>query len=87
MEPEPKRRQLIPVVFDKNDVSPSGMCESTESGIYTRGSLKRLHYVNCCADIEETYYACIISEEENVELEKALKVSSCVCYKVTVDFV
>ena len=32
MEPEPKRRQLIPVVFEKNDASSSEMCESTESG-------------------------------------------------------
>ena len=35
MEPEPKRRQLIPVVFEKNDASSSEMCESTESGTYS----------------------------------------------------
>lgn len=28
------------------------------------------------SDTEDAYYACIISEEENAELEKALKVSA-----------
>ena len=76
MEPEPKRRQLIPVVFEKNDASSSEMCESTESGI--RGSLKKSKRIG--PRIEETCYACIISEQENAELEKALKVSVLYCY-------
>ena len=79
MEPEPKRRQLIPVVFEKNDASSSEMCESTESG--THNSLKKkVVMFLILAGAEETCYACIISEGENAELERALKVSALYLY-------
>ena len=77
MEPEPKRRQLVPVVFEKNNASSSEMCESTESGI-CRNSLHWHMHLYFTDGIEEACYACIISEVENAELEKALKVSAIV---------
>ena len=71
MEPRPKRRQLVPVVFDKHGfTSSSEMSELTESG--KNSGVRATTYSFW---VDEHCYACIISEEINVELEKALKVS------------
>ena len=78
MEPEPKRRQLVPVLFEKSsNASSSEMCESTESGICSSSN-----------DIHLYFYwrhrrslLCMYNfGRENHELKKALKVSATVFF-------